>query len=65
MSSKDTADLTALRYDVFAALHEAWVEGKDDPERFVGMQGDNIVVIAKGGHYFAINVVPAIVSVGA
>lgn len=41
-------------YDVFQALYEAWVEHQEAPERFVGLQGDRIVIVGKGGAKYVV-----------
>ena len=54
-------DETTLRYDVFQTLYEAWVENVESPERFVGMQGDKIVIMQPGGEHYVLLLVPATV----
>ena len=51
-------------YEVFDLLYKAWVEGVDEPTRFVGMQGNSIVIFQKGGEHVGLTLVPVTISAG-
>ncbi len=44
--------------EVFVLLYKAWVEGVDEPTRFVGLQGDAIVIFTPGDKTVALTLVP-------
>ena len=56
-----TAD--ELRNLIFEKLFAEFVEGREKPLAFVGIQGDNLLVVfQKGGDHLAVKVMPATVS---
>jgi hypothetical protein len=55
---------TELQYMIFDYLHEQ-LTMPDPPRGFVGVQGDNIVILQSSGEHFGVRVVPATASGGA
>lgn len=57
--------LDEIQVKVFSILYREWVENETDPQRFVGMQGNHLIVMQKGGEHIGIVFVPANVQVPA
>jgi len=53
-----------LRNLIFEKLFAEFVEGREEPLAFVGIQGDGLLVVMQpGGEHLAVKVMPATVQV--
>jgi hypothetical protein len=52
-----------VRNAIFEALYQCWVEDVSEPRAYVGINGEHIVVLQRGGEHFIIRIDPAQVEV--